>query len=235
MLLPDVTARHREPELLDSGDVEPDRHAQALSALARVNALSLTAGRVWRRVREAARDGAPVRVLDVACGGGDVVVELLLRARRAGVTLAADACDASPIALDQTRRLARRRGVAVGLHELDVRESPLPGPYDVVCSSLFLHHLDEPDAIRLLESMAAVTRATLLVQDLLRTRLGYALAWTAMRILTRSAVARVDGSRSVRAAYTLPEAETLGRRAGLRGARVRRCWPERFELEWTRA
>jgi hypothetical protein len=83
--------------------------------------------------------------------------------------------------------------------------------------------------------MASAARRALIVQDLARSRLGYALAWTALRVLVRSDVARIDGARSVRAAFTIPEAESLARRAGLEGACIAACWPERFVLEWRRA
>ena len=236
MLLPDVSHRHREPELLDSGELERARHIAALRALATVNVLSLSAHRVWRRLEAMRRArGAPLRLLDVACGGGDVVVSLLRRARAHGIDLEVDACDADPVTLEHARAQADRNGVTARFFQLDALSSPLPAPYDLVCSSLFLHHVGDEEAVGLLKGMAAAARGAVLVQDLVRSRAGYALAWLALRAFTRSDVARVDGARSVRAAYTIPEVRTIARRAGLERARVTRCWPQRFVLEWSAA
>jgi hypothetical protein len=101
-------------------------------------------------------------------------------------------------------------------------------------ASLFVHHLDEQDAVRLLGNMAKGARAAIVVSDLRRTRLGLLFAWVGCRALSRSHVVHVDGARSVRAAYTAEEARHLADRAGLRDARVTTRWPQRWVLEWTR-
>ena len=55
------------------------------------------------------------------------------------------------------------------------------------------------------------------------------------QLWTRSDVARVDGPRSVRAAFTLREARAMAEEAELVGALVHRAWPERFILKWRRS
>ncbi len=232
MCLPDLSRRRAVPELMDSPNLEPERHASALRALARVNVLSLTAQRVWKRVAGLAANGqVPVRVLDLACGGGDVAVALARRARRSGLSVEVHGCDRSSFALDQARKHATQGGVPVRFFQLDVLEASIPKGFDLVCSSLFLHHLTEDQGEAVLRNMAAAGR-NLLVQDLVRSRIGYALAVATLRATTRSDVARIDGERSVRSAFTVPEVREMARRAGLPGARVNRCWPQRLELTW---
>jgi SAM-dependent methyltransferase len=232
--LPDLDERRIEPELMDAPGLEPARHLHALEALARVNAVSGSAGHVWTEVeRLAGRGVSPVRVLDVACGGGDVLCALARRAERHGTAVELDGCDVSAVALERARSLGRPLGVR--FRELDVLRENLPGGHDVVCSSLFLHHLARDEAIRLLRGMAAVAQHVVLLQDLRRTRVGYVLARLGLVVLTRSDVARHDGPVSVGAALTLDEARGLAREAGLDGAEVRRCWPQRFLLRWERA
>ncbi|MBM4183803.1 MAG: methyltransferase domain-containing protein [Gemmatimonadetes bacterium] len=219
---------------MDEPWLDPARHRRALAALARVNRVSLTAGRVWREVRALERAGVrPLRVLDVACGGGDVLADVARRARGRGVDVELTGCDVSALALAHARE--RLDGVPhVRFEATDVLGSALPGRFDLVCCSLFLHHLERVDAVALLRKMADATDHTLLVQDLKRSRLGYALAWGALRVLTTSDVARTDGPISVRAAFTLEEGRGLAVEAGLDDAEVRPCWPERFTLRWVR-
>ena len=219
---------------MDDPGLEPVRHVRALEALATVNVLSWTAGRVWRELlRSGLAPGRPVRVLDLACGGGDVAVALARRAGRSGLPLEVHGCDRSPVALGHARRSAKRAGVEVRFFERDALASPMPEGYDLLCSSLFLHHLTDPQAVALLAAMARAAGA-LLVQDLRRTRLGWALAGVTLHTLARSDVARVDGLRSVAGAYSLEEAEAMAVEAGLAGAVVTRCWPQRFALSWRR-
>ena len=231
---PGLRVRHRQAELMDDPALDVGRHREALRALRRVNRVSFAAGRVWRDVRTVhAATGRAVRVLDVACGGGDVLVDVAARADRAGVPAVLHGCDISPVALDEVRRLAAARGLSdVDAFAVDALRDDLPGGYDIVTSNLFLHHLDRSDAVGLLRRMAAAAACSLLVQDLLRTRLGYALAWLGLHTLTTSDVARVDGLRSVRAAFAFDEAVALCAEAGLADASIERVWPQRFVVTW---
>ncbi|NNF14878.1 MAG: methyltransferase domain-containing protein [Gemmatimonadetes bacterium] len=244
--LPDLRVRKRRAELMDDPDLQLDLHLDALRALARVNWVSLGS---WRLGREVAalheKSGAPVRVLDVACGGGDVLVRVAVAARRAGRPVVLHGCDRSPRALAS----ARAAGKAVGLDDVssnddgsllhffehDALLDPIPEGYDLVTSSLFLHHLAWPEAVELLRRMAAGARRRLFVQDLRRTRLGYVLAWLGLHTFSRSEVARVDGLRSVEAAFSVDEARRLCAEAALRSAVVGVAWPQRFIMRWDRA
>jgi len=236
MKLPDLDTRHLQPELMDAPDLAPARAAGALRALARVNRLSGVAGRVWDEARalNSGHGGRPIRVLDVACGGGDVVVSLARRASRSGLAFEVHGCDVSPTAIAIARDNSKRAGVRARFFELDALRDEIPDDYDVVCCSLFLHHLEEHDAVALLVTMAEKARRTVLVQDLRRTAAGYALAFAVLRLISRSDVAHTDGPRSVEGAFSLREARDLARRAGLEGALVEPCWPQRFRLTWRR-
>ena len=227
---PGLSVRVRQAELMDDPALAPDRHERALAALARVNRVSGAAGRLFEEVaRVHELRGGPVRVLDVACGGGDVLHAVGRSARRRGVPVELHGCDLSPVAL---RAAGRGRVVT---HRLDVLRDPLPGRFDVVSCNLFLHHLERDDAVALLRRLSDAAVESLLVQDLRRTRRGYALAWLGLHTLTRSDVARTDGLRSVRAAFTLAEAGRLCVDAGLVGAEVTRGWPQRLLLRWRAA
>ena len=240
----DPRVRRREPELMDGAGLDRDLHVQALDALARVNRVSLTSSRAWREVERLWREGVrPVRVLDVACGGGDVLIDLAGRARGRGIDVDLLGCDTSPVALERARASAGRPADGHGTHgreravlrfeRRDVLGDALPTGHHLVLCTLFLHHLSEAEAVALLRAMAARAHV-LLVQDLRRTRRGYALAWLGLHTLTRSRVARRDGLVSVRAAFTLDEARALAAEAGLAGAVARPCWPQRFTLRWSR-
>jgi hypothetical protein len=101
--------------------------------------------------------------------------------------------------------------------------------------SLFLHHLQDRDAVRVLRELARVARVGLVVSDLARSRLGLVLAFGAGRAVTRSRVVHVDSVKSVRAAFTRDELAAMASEAGLNGANVREIWPERLLLTWSRS
>jgi 2-polyprenyl-3-methyl-5-hydroxy-6-metoxy-1,4-benzoquinol methylase len=229
--------RDRRPEVMDQPGLDPHEHARALAGLRRINGISGLAGSLLAPIQALARrrGGAPLQVLELACGGGDTAIDLALMAQRRGLALELRACDLNPEAVRIAQANAQRRGAAVQVFTADALAAPpAPGEADVVFCSLFLHHLADADAERLLALMAQRARHLVLVNDLIRSRLGYALAWAGTRLLSRSWVVHTDGPLSVRAAFQPAEVLAMAERAGLAGATLQRCWPERYLLRWER-
>lgn len=231
----------REPELMDDPSLGEAEHVRALGALARINTLSRTASQladavIRRAVAARLPPTAPLRIVDVACGGGDVTVALARRlerraAARGWPTPDVVGIDVSPRAVERATRHAASHDSAARFLAGDITVDPCP-PCDIAVSSLFLHHLDDAVAERLLTELARSARLGVVVSDLIRSRLGLALATVGTTLLSTSRVARVDGPRSVRAARTPAEYHALFTAAGLAGATVRRVWPERVLVEW---
>jgi 2-polyprenyl-3-methyl-5-hydroxy-6-metoxy-1,4-benzoquinol methylase len=236
-VISDLRQRHREAELMDEPGLDPREHRHALTALGRANFISRTAAVLWPAIRRVAAHGwaAPLRVLDVASGGGHVAVALARRASLEGMPLDIVGCDISPVAIDYARTLAVRAGVTgVRFEPVDALRGSWPGEVDIAVCTLFLHHLEEADAMGLLQRMKSVARRMVLVSDLSRSPMGYVFAWAGCRLLSRSRVFQVDGTRSVEAAFTPEEARRIAKQAGLDGVRVTTHWPERWMLTWSR-
>jgi 2-polyprenyl-3-methyl-5-hydroxy-6-metoxy-1,4-benzoquinol methylase len=227
--------RRLRPEVMDQPDLDAAQHAEALRGLARINWWSRSAGILWTPVRELARRVAgPVRILDVATGAGDVPVRMSLLGRRRGLRLQIDGCDVSPVAIACARGRAERAGADVRFFVQDALAGPLLSGYDVVMSSLFLHHLDTEQARVFLARMGEQAGRLVLVNDLVRGTAGLLLAHVGTRLLSRSWVVHTDGPRSVEGAFTMPELRGLADEAGLRGAAVAWRWPFRMLLTWRR-
>jgi 2-polyprenyl-3-methyl-5-hydroxy-6-metoxy-1,4-benzoquinol methylase len=219
---------------------------QALDALARINMLSFTASQITRAITSMThrRPPAPAatrhkprpfQVVDVACGGGDVTVAIARRLGRRLPAVQVTGLDISSRAVARAERHSRRRtgGAHVSFSVHDILADACP-PCDTATVSLFLHHLDDDDAVHVLASLARAARNGIVASDLLRTATGLTLAVVGTAVLSRSRVARVDGPLSVRAARTPREYRTLLDRAGLHGATIRWSWPERAIIVWTR-
>lgn len=232
-----LAERVRTPERMDDPRLDPAEHRAALRGLRRLNRLSASVRILWGPIRHAARAAdahSPLRVLDLASGGGDLPIGLAQRARHAGLPIDITGCDLSPTAVGIARDAAARSGVDVRFFELDVLEDELPDGYDVLTCSLFFHHLADADARDLLVRMARAARRLVLVNDLRRTRLGLLMGAVVPRFVTRSAVVYADAVASYRAAFTMPEMRRLAHEAGLHGATVAPRWGERFLLTWSK-
>lgn len=229
----DLSRRNLQPELMDEPGLDPAQHAQALAGLRRINWFSRTVSSVWRPIERIARQRGlkPVRVLDLACGGGDLVAGLSNMAKRRGVDAVIDGADISPTAVE----LASRNAVnGSSFRVLDALAGDLPDDYDVITCTLFLHHLQRDQVVGLLGRAAAAARHAVVADDLIRSRLGYGLAWFGCHLLTRSPIVHFDGPVSVEGAFSFDEARAIVDDAGLAGARIDRHWPERFQVVWER-
>jgi 2-polyprenyl-3-methyl-5-hydroxy-6-metoxy-1,4-benzoquinol methylase len=222
---------------MDRPDLPVQLHEHALDGLTRLNRWSGSDRILWQPIRKLAAEtrSRPLKVLDVACGAGDVLVGLARRARRASIALDLHGIDFSPTAIGHARRRAAAAGVASNLWQADAFAGPLPDGFDVVACSLFVHHLTDDQAVDLLKRMAAATRRLVLVNDLRRSVPGWLLAVTACRLLTRSRVVHADGPLSVARAFTRAEVQDLADRAGFRKGLVQPRWPFRILLTWDRA
>jgi len=111
----------------------------------------------------------------------------------------------------------------------DVLDLPFdPGSFDYAITGLFLHHLSNDDAVRVLAAMDRVSRRGMIAGDLLRNRRAY--SWITLLSLWANPMVRHDARVSVAQAFTRPEAESLRDRAGLRYLRYRRHFAHRFTL-----
>lgn len=222
---------------MDQPGLDVRRHTRALDALGRANAVSLTAASLWPSIRAAARAAAPrpIRVLDIACGGGHVLVSLARRAARERIDTGWTGWDLNPTAIEYARTLAARSNVTTVRFDRGngVRDA-LPADVDVLVCTLFLHHLEEADAVALLRRMKDAAGCAVVVSDLRRTALGAAFTWVGSRLLSRSDVFLEDGMRSIAAAFTTAETRRLAGEAGLHGATVSHVWPQRWLLAWRR-
>jgi 2-polyprenyl-3-methyl-5-hydroxy-6-metoxy-1,4-benzoquinol methylase len=231
-----VHQRLLTPERMDDPDLDPALLEPALRGLRRLNALSIAHPLLWRVLRGEARAlQRPVRVLDLACAGGDFVLDVAARAQREGIALDLHGCDFNPSSIELAQRRAASQTHRVRFFFHDAIQSPLPGEYDIVTASLFLHHLTDEHAVLVLRRMAEATARLVVVNDLVRSRVNLGLVALASRLLTRSPVVHTDAVLSVRAAFTRPELLALAERAGMPDASLRLGGFGRTMLVWRRS
>ena len=207
--------RSTAPELLDAEHLDERELRTNLREMAMLNRLPGGVGDSVRAVERLLGAQTEATVLDVGTGSGDFV-RRLRRKRHVEVI----ASDVRPEVLEIARR--NLAGISnVSLLQADARDIPLAnGEVDVAHASLLVHHLDPDDAIAALREMRRVARLGVVINDLRRGLLPFAMTAAAVLAFSRGAYTRHDGVLSARRAYTLAELDTLAGRAGL--SRVRR-------------
>jgi SAM-dependent methyltransferase len=216
-----LNARSTAPEFLDGETLDAHELLKNLREMAMLNRLPGGIGDSVRAVERLLGDQNEATVLDVGTGSGDFARRL--RQRRHVEVIASDV---RPEILEiAARNLAGTNHVS--LLRADARALPLgDGEVDIAHASLLMHHFDPDDAITALTEMRRVSRLGVVINDLRRGLVPFAMTAAAVLALSRSAWTRHDGVLSARRAYTLAELDTLARRAGLaRQWSSPRFWP----------
>jgi ubiquinone/menaquinone biosynthesis C-methylase UbiE len=158
-------------------------------------------------------------LLDIGTGGADIPLALIEAWRRRGRELAVLAIDSRPEILAAASIACHEVLTTPGLTLRLGDGTSLPfedRSFDIVHTSLVLHHLEPGDAVSLIREMARVARIGVVVNDLARGRFAWLGAWVLVHVGTRNRFTRHDGPLSVRRAYSVAEARDLLTDAGLR-------------------
>lgn len=206
-------SRTDQIELMDVRGHDPAVLAENLADIRRTNrwlgGVRLTI-RGLEHLTHDLRAGDEFAILDVATGSADIPAAVIAWTGRRGLRAHVVATDLSLEVLGLSLRGVDGIEFAVA----DARCLPFADAcFDVAMCSLVLHHLRPDEAVQMLREMRRVARRGIVVNDLVRSRWGYAGAWLLSRVLTRNPLTRNDGPLSVRRAYTHSEMAALAARA----------------------
>lgn len=157
---------------------------------------------------------APLSILDIGSGAGDLCATLLEACRGAGHPVRLLSLDRHPQIQDYARARLVPSAPQVRFLRADACRIPLrDGAVDLAICTLALHHFTEAGAVAVLSEMRRVARRWAVLSDLCRSPQAYAGVWLATR-LTRNPMTRFDGPVSVQRAFTAEELQGLAAQAG---------------------
>ncbi|KAA9108371.1 methyltransferase domain-containing protein [Microbacterium rhizomatis] len=198
----------RDEELLELMD-DPSCDERRLQATYRrfgtINRLISAWGGVYRTLLRPHLTGLgrPARVLDLGCGGGDVVTRLATLADRDGLAVSWVGADPDP----RAHEAARLRGTGdVEFRVADSTELIAAGErFDAVISNHVLHHLSRASLRAFTDDSRMLSAGPVLHADIARGRLAYGLYAIGITPFAPGTFLRTDGLRSIRRSYRADE------------------------------
>ena len=189
-------------ELLDSDDGTAAEVAASLNDLRRINRWfgGVTTARSLVRVVAQRTGLKQLTMLEVAAGSGDVPTRAA-QTLAPGIELKTTLLDRSPVHLRDAKESRRVAADALAL--------PFPdSSFDLVSSTLFMHHLAPDDVARCVGEGLRVSRHAVLINDLIRHSVHLAAVYASLP-LYRSRLTWHDAPASVRQAYTPAEMRAM--------------------------
>jgi SAM-dependent methyltransferase len=237
MSWPDFSRRSTQPELMDTESVTFAEFHHCLLTLSRINTLTLAYRPTLRWFdRMTAGAVSPVSVLDIGCGGGDMLRQLWNRAKARKLEVEFVGIDLNPWSKESAEREtpadAPIRFETADLFSLDPSRRA-----DFIVSSLFTHHLFGSDLIRFIQWMDRHAVRGWFINDLHRHPVPYVFIKYAVRLLCSNRLIRHDAPVSVARAFTAREWRQLLAEAGISPERIRieRFFPFRYGVSCRKA
>ena len=164
-------------------------------------------------LRRWVRPGAQLRLLDLATGSGDIPRLVIDYSRKIGAKVSVVAVDQQESTLEIARGLSAEYS-EIEFQPGDILSFGTEDRFDIVFSTLVLHHFTEEQAISVLERCRQASKRFVLVSDLRRgwlTSMGVHLLTT---LIFREPMTRNDARLSAARAFSFNELRMLAERAG---------------------
>ena len=221
---PDLSQRSTQKEWMDTESVSFAEFHDCLQTLSTINTFTLAYRPTLRWFeRRMAGAGSPISVLDIGCGGGDMLRQIWKWARQRNLAVELTGIDLNPwskVSAEQvTPADAPIRFETANLFSLDPDRRA-----DFIVSSLFTHHLTDSDIIRFIQWMDRHATRGWFINDLHRHPLPYFFIKHAVRLLFSNRMIRHDAPLSVARAFTASEWRHWLSEAGIPA--------ERTSIEW---
>lgn len=223
--------RSSKLEHLDLGDYSAEEYEGCLAELQQVNRW-LGDARALRTTLLRTIRGLQLKtfsVIDVGAGSGELlrtIAEWSTRKNREAQLTGAELNARSARAIAEQSAMFRINAVRANAFAL-----PFPdNQFDYAICSLFLHHFNNEQAVKILRELNRVARREVVVIDLHRHPVSYYFYTTIGRLLFHNRLIREDGALSILRGFKAVELNDLAERSGLKRVRVLRRFPYRLVL-----
>ncbi len=209
--------RSYQKEMMDCPGHSPELLADDLRNLRRLNRYLCGSRSVLLALQRVlgSEPGKRISLLDVGTGSADIPAAIFAWAKRRHLVAKIVGVEAE----STTARIAALRNqqlAEIKIIQGDAGAPPfLPGSFDFVVASQFLHHFSEAKIVELLRRWAPLARRGIIISDLVRHPLAYHGIRLLTRLTTRNLMTLVDAPLSVHRAFTFNEWRELLRQADI--------------------
>ena len=229
--LVDTTYRTDNEEIMDDFSIDGPLLNDALDKLATINKLlggnGVTLSGLKILLKNHPKD-IPITIIDLGCGGGDILRAIADYGKNEGYNFELIGVDANKNATDYATTLSADYD-NIKFAYVDVFSEEFKRmDYDIVITTLFLHHFKENQLLELMSHLLKKAKLGMVVNDLHRHRLAYYL-FKLITIPVKNKMIIEDGLTSVLRGFKRFELESLSKKLS---ANYQLKWKWAFRYQW---
>lgn len=224
--------RSFEKELMDDLECSGDELDQTLKELKTINKW-LGGNHVTTSGLEKIFQSYPKEdysVVDVGCGGGDMIRVMNDWAKSKNVKVSLQGIDANPNIIDLAKiRLADLKNVTLTVQNIFSPEF-LEREVDVCTCTLFTHHFTDAELVQLLKGLKSKSKLGIVINDLHRNPIAYHSIKLLTKVFSKSPMVQNDGPLSVLRAFSREDWQRILSKAGIQDFQLSWHWAFRWQV-----
>lgn len=232
--MPNFKNRSYEPEIMDDLEMEGEELASTLRQIANVNkwlgGTSVSVSAVKKIINKNKNSDRVIKIADLGCGGGEVLREIAIWARKNNIKLALTGFDANAYTVEFAALLSQNFP-EISYKQLNVFEFEAEeNDYDITLCCLFLHHFNEDDIVLILKKLYQISALGVIINDLQRSPIAYYLFKMLTYVLGASYMVRHDGLLSIRKSFIRQELNDFRTTLAVNNYSIQWKWAFRYEV-----
>ncbi|WP_299362972.1 methyltransferase domain-containing protein [Winogradskyella sp.] len=227
----DTTYRSDATEIMDDFSMKGELLRDTLDKLGKINKW-LGGNRITLKGVEQLLIGQPkdkiYTIVDLGCGHGDILRLVADFGKKRGYNFKLIGIDANKDAIDYATELSKDYNEII-FENLDIFSNEFQElEFDIVLSTLFLHHFNEKEILSLLRTISNSANLGIVVNDLHRSNVAYGLFRLLSLVISNPMIVQ-DGLTSILRAFKREELENFSDQLQLK-SQIR--WKWAFRYQW---
>lgn len=222
-----LRTRSAELEIMDDLNCHGEVVDQTLRELEIINRLLGGDNVTIDGIEKLTREKKSLVIADYGCGGGDLAMKIVRWARTKSIKIEVIGIDANPNIIEFAKKNCGDFK-EISFETLDVFANEKQ--YDIITATLFVHHFNNDQLVRLFLSMKNQARVGVVINDIHRHSFSYHSIKLLTSLFSKSSMVKFDAPLSVKRAFRKGELIDILHAAGITNYTLKWRWAFRWQL-----
>jgi len=223
--------RSEAKEIMDDLDYNGPILHDALNKLAKINQWlggNIVTINGLKKALKSHKKTETITIIDLGCGGGDILREVATFGKKHNYNFKLVGLDANPHTINYAKTLSQKYD-NIEFKTIDIfSEAFKTLEYDLVLTTLFLHHFKEAELVSSLKPVLEKAKLGIVVNDLHRNKIAYYL-FKLLCLTIKNKTIVEDGLTSVLRGFKRKELEAISTKIN---ANYQIQWKWAFRFQW---